>query len=150
MAWSEGLFTTTLSSPHLSHVLPVQHLFVRHLPIYAGPALNPQPSLNNFRARCKRDRLARKAPLTLHLPLLVRSQTGTMGGRQVQKWDPSVHEDILISLFQHLSLSAGEWAALMNDMQAKGYTFTEGALRYALFLCFLHICGGLALHVVVD
>ncbi|KAJ6441955.1 C-myc promoter-binding protein [Purpureocillium lavendulum] len=68
-----------------------------------------------------------------------------MGGRQVQKWDPSVHEDILISLFQHLSLSAGEWAALMNDMQAKGYTFTEGALRRgwnaatheALLLCII-------------
>ncbi|PWI73986.1 hypothetical protein PCL_09262 [Purpureocillium lilacinum] len=53
----------------------------------------------------------------------------TMGGRQIQKWDPAVHEDILIAIFQHVNLSTVDWSSIMGDMRSKGYTFTEGALR---------------------
>ncbi|GJN74363.1 hypothetical protein PLICBS_008454 [Purpureocillium lilacinum] len=52
-----------------------------------------------------------------------------MGGRQIQKWDPAVHEDILIAIFQHVNLSTVDWSSIMGDMRSKGYTFTEGALR---------------------
>lgn len=63
----------------------------------------------------------------------------TMGGRQIQKWDPAVHEDILIAIFQHVNLSTVDWSSIMGDMRSKGYTFTEGALRYAQCL-FLRAC----------
>ncbi|KAG5762770.1 hypothetical protein H9Q72_009132 [Fusarium xylarioides] len=54
----------------------------------------------------------------------------TMAKRQVMQWDANVHEDILISLFQHIKPSAEDWSNVMGDLQQKGYTFTEGALRY--------------------
>lgn len=53
-----------------------------------------------------------------------------MAKRQVMQWDANVHEDILISLFQHIKPSAEDWSNVMGDLQQKGYTFTEGALRY--------------------
>ncbi|KAI1020742.1 hypothetical protein LB504_012001 [Fusarium proliferatum] len=52
-----------------------------------------------------------------------------MAKRQVMQWDANVHEDILISLFQHIKPSAEDWSNVMGDLQQKGYTFTEGALR---------------------
>lgn len=58
-----------------------------------------------------------------------------MAGRQLQRWDHVVHEDILIALFQHVTLAAGDWANIMADMRAKGYVFTEGALRYGPVCC---------------
>ncbi|KAJ4254897.1 hypothetical protein NW762_009695 [Fusarium torreyae] len=53
-----------------------------------------------------------------------------MAKRQVMTWDANVHEDILISLFQHIKPSTEDWANVMSDLHEKGYTFTEGALRY--------------------
>ncbi|KLP15570.1 uncharacterized protein LW94_7552 [Fusarium fujikuroi] len=55
-----------------------------------------------------------------------------MAKRQVMQWDANVHEDILISLFQHIKPSAEDWSNVMGDLQQKGYTFTEGALRNSL------------------
>ncbi|KAF4344027.1 hypothetical protein FBEOM_2002 [Fusarium beomiforme] len=54
----------------------------------------------------------------------------TMAKRQIMQWDANVHEDILISLFQHIKPSAEDWSKVMSDLQQKGYSFTEGALRY--------------------
>lgn len=54
------------------------------------------------------------------------------------KWDPTVHEDILITLFQHVPLTSEHWAKVMDELRVKGYTFSENALRYTLLLfsCF--------------
>ncbi|KAM0240691.1 hypothetical protein ACHAPO_002592 [Fusarium lateritium] len=57
-----------------------------------------------------------------------------MGKRQVMVWDANVHEDILISLFQHIKPSSDDWTNVMNDLQEKGYSFTESALRYEVSL----------------
>ncbi|SPJ85439.1 uncharacterized protein FTOL_11220 [Fusarium torulosum] len=60
-----------------------------------------------------------------------------MAKRQVMTWDANVHEDILICLFQHVKPTAEDWSLVMRDLQEKGYSFTEGALRYdALHFCF--------------
>lgn len=48
------------------------------------------------------------------------------------KWEPKVHEDILMAMFQHLKLTSQDWANIMDDLKDGGYTFTEGALRYDL------------------
>ncbi|KAF4415482.1 hypothetical protein FACUT_13366 [Fusarium acutatum] len=64
-------------------------------------------------------------PLLYPFPIVV-----AMVKRQVMQWDANVHEDILISLFQHIKPSAEDWSNVMGDLQQKGYTFTEGALRY--------------------
>ncbi|KPA46695.1 hypothetical protein FLAG1_00271 [Fusarium langsethiae] len=53
-----------------------------------------------------------------------------MAKRQVMVWDANVHEDILISLFQHIKPSSEDWSNVMSDLQEKGYSFTEGALRF--------------------
>ncbi|EQL02149.1 hypothetical protein G6O67_001484 [Ophiocordyceps sinensis] len=49
--------------------------------------------------------------------------------RQTMRWGPEVHEDILITLFQHINLASSDWAKVMDDLRDKGYTFTESALR---------------------
>ncbi|POR34158.1 Uncharacterized protein TPAR_05652 [Tolypocladium paradoxum] len=61
-----------------------------------------------------------------------------MAGRQCMKWDPVVHEDILIALFQHVTLTSEHWAKVMDELRTKGYVFSENALRYTLlpFFCF--------------
>lgn len=47
-----------------------------------------------------------------------------------QKWDAAVHEDILIAMLDALgSPGNADWAAIMDSLRAKGYTFTIGALR---------------------
>ncbi|KAF4971385.1 hypothetical protein FZEAL_9867 [Fusarium zealandicum] len=61
-------------------------------------------------------------------------QRGIMSKRQIMQWDASVHEDILICVFQHLKLSNQEWGEVMVDLQGMGYTFSGGALRYELLL----------------
>ncbi|CCT67286.1 uncharacterized protein FFUJ_13486 [Fusarium fujikuroi IMI 58289] len=66
-------------------------------------------------------------PLLHPFPIIV-----AMAKRQVMQWDANVHEDILISLFQHIKPSAEDWSNVMGDLQQKGYTFTEGALRNSL------------------
>lgn len=50
--------------------------------------------------------------------------------RQLMRWTPQVHEDILISMFHNVSLSPNDWARVMADLKEMGYSFTEGALRY--------------------
>ncbi|KAM0215528.1 hypothetical protein ACHAQD_008304 [Fusarium lateritium] len=52
-----------------------------------------------------------------------------MAKRQIMTWDSNVHEDILICLFQHIKPTTEDWSLVMRDLQKKGYTFTEGALR---------------------
>ncbi|ODA81639.1 hypothetical protein RJ55_00140 [Drechmeria coniospora] len=52
-----------------------------------------------------------------------------MPGRQLMKWDPVVHQDILIALFQHLNISSADMNKVLDDMHAKGYSFSESALR---------------------
>lgn len=54
-------------------------------------------------------------------------------GQNKNKWDATCHEDILLSLFQHVTLSANDFAKIMEDMNKRGYTFTESALRYGIF-----------------
>ncbi|KAG8669839.1 hypothetical protein FPOAC2_09180 [Fusarium poae] len=61
--------------------------------------------------------------------LSIYSSNITMVKRQVMVWDANVHEDILISLFQHIKPSSDDWTNVMNDLQGKGYSFTESALR---------------------
>lgn len=46
------------------------------------------------------------------------------------RWDANVHQDILLCLFQQVTLSQPDWGKLMDGLHAMGYTFTEGALRY--------------------
>lgn len=55
-----------------------------------------------------------------------------MANRQLTKWDAKVHEDILIALFQHSTVAPAQWSKVMDDLQLKGYSFTENALRYGL------------------
>ncbi|KAM0516689.1 hypothetical protein ACHAPE_005323 [Trichoderma viride] len=49
--------------------------------------------------------------------------------RQLMKWSPQVHQDILIATFCNLSLSSEQWAKVMADLSKMGYTFSENALR---------------------
>lgn len=56
-----------------------------------------------------------------------------MSSRNVQKWTEKTHEDILIEIFQSVTLSPADLQKMMDGLKAKGYTFSESALRYALF-----------------
>ncbi|KAL7922980.1 hypothetical protein ACQKWADRAFT_290889 [Trichoderma austrokoningii] len=49
--------------------------------------------------------------------------------RQLMRWSPQVHQDILIATFCNLSLSSEQWAKVMADLSEMGYTFSESALR---------------------
>lgn len=50
-----------------------------------------------------------------------------MTTRKTTLWNDGVHEDILIEIFSSgVNVDVG---ALMSGLQAKGYTFTENALR---------------------
>jgi hypothetical protein len=60
--------------------------------------------------------------------------------RQLMKWSPQVHQDILIATFCNLSLSSEQWAKVMADLSKMGYTFSENALRY------VDIFGPMAFH----
>jgi hypothetical protein len=55
--------------------------------------------------------------------------------RQLMKWSPQVHEDILVATFCNLSLSSEQWAKIMADLSEMGYTFSESALRYVDVVC---------------
>lgn len=52
-----------------------------------------------------------------------------MAPRNTQKWDAKVHEDILIEVFHNVTIPSGEIQKLMTGLAAKGYTFSESALR---------------------
>ncbi|KAK5997103.1 hypothetical protein PT974_02455 [Cladobotryum mycophilum] len=52
-----------------------------------------------------------------------------MAPRQLMKWDPKVHEDVLVAMFPHLTLAPEAWEKVMSELQQMGYAFTENALR---------------------
>ncbi|KAL7944412.1 hypothetical protein V8C42DRAFT_346160 [Trichoderma barbatum] len=52
-----------------------------------------------------------------------------VSSRQLMKWDPQVHEDILIAVFHNLTLSTEDWTRVMKDLKEMGYSFSESALR---------------------
>ncbi|CAH0019699.1 unnamed protein product [Clonostachys rhizophaga] len=52
------------------------------------------------------------------------------GIRSMQRWDAHTHEDILLALFQHVKIPTSDIQKVMGELKAKGYTFTENALRY--------------------
>lgn len=52
-----------------------------------------------------------------------------MANRKVQSWSPEVHEDILIEVFQSVTITPSDVSKLMDGLKVKGYTFTENALR---------------------
>jgi hypothetical protein len=56
------------------------------------------------------------------------------GKRVVQRWNEETHEDILLAMIHHLNPSQGDWAGIMQNLRAKGHTFTESALKYVLQL----------------
>ncbi|PTB67510.1 hypothetical protein BBK36DRAFT_3520 [Trichoderma citrinoviride] len=49
--------------------------------------------------------------------------------RQLMRWTPEVHQDILIAVFHNLSLCPEDWAKVMADLKDMGYSFSESALR---------------------
>lgn len=61
----------------------------------------------------------------------------------MQRWDAHTHEDILLALFQHVKIPTSDIQKVMGELRAKGYTFTENALRYNSlfgFCLFLFAC----------
>ncbi|KAL6826891.1 hypothetical protein J3E69DRAFT_380228 [Trichoderma sp. SZMC 28015] len=69
-----------------------------------------------------------------HSPRTSSAAPKMASSRQLMKWTPQVHEDILVSVFYNLTLSTEDWAKVMNDLKEMGYTFSESALRYATFI----------------
>lgn len=49
--------------------------------------------------------------------------------RSTQKWTPEVHEDILLAYVKVSKLTPLQMGEVMTELTAKGYTFTEGALK---------------------
>ncbi|GAO14255.1 hypothetical protein UVI_02001140 [Ustilaginoidea virens] len=45
------------------------------------------------------------------------------------RWDETVHQDVLMAIFQHVSFSAAQSNSIMAELADRGYTFTESALR---------------------
>lgn len=54
--------------------------------------------------------------------------------RSVMKWDSNVHEDILVAINDVLQLSRTDWEHIMSALHGMGYTFTEGALKYVIYV----------------
>ncbi|CAI6096914.1 unnamed protein product [Clonostachys chloroleuca] len=61
-------------------------------------------------------------------------------GRSMQRWDAHTHEDILLALFQHVKIPTSDIQKVMGELRAKGYTFTENALRYNSLFGFCCFC----------
>lgn len=51
------------------------------------------------------------------------------GSRGLQKWNESVHEDVLVAFYGALKPTSDEWAKIMSQLDSMGHKFTEGALR---------------------
>jgi hypothetical protein len=51
-------------------------------------------------------------------------------GRTSVKWEPGVHEDLLIVLFKVISLTAGDYVQILEEMNKLGYPLTDRGLRY--------------------
>lgn len=48
------------------------------------------------------------------------------------KWGPEIHQDVLIALLEHITLTREQWSGTMAALHSVGYTFTESALRYVI------------------
>ncbi|RCI16298.1 hypothetical protein L249_2394 [Ophiocordyceps polyrhachis-furcata BCC 54312] len=51
--------------------------------------------------------------------------------RQVMRWTPEVDQRILLAMFQHVTMTAGDWDNVMSELRGDGYNFSESALRSA-------------------
>ncbi|KAI0856305.1 hypothetical protein F4860DRAFT_518922 [Xylaria cubensis] len=49
--------------------------------------------------------------------------------RALMKWDPKVHEDILVAISDVLKLGREDWARVIQALHTMGYSFTESALK---------------------
>ncbi|KAM3438426.1 hypothetical protein MY4824_003206 [Beauveria thailandica] len=49
--------------------------------------------------------------------------------RSQMKWDAAAHEAMLICIVKHCELHSNNMAKVLEDMQKKGYEFTENAFR---------------------
>lgn len=49
--------------------------------------------------------------------------------RAVQDWSDQVHTDILCVMADSINLTKPQWAATITALHAKGYTFSESALK---------------------
>ncbi|OAA52404.1 hypothetical protein BBO_00245 [Beauveria brongniartii RCEF 3172] len=49
--------------------------------------------------------------------------------RSQMKWDAAAHEAMLICIVKHCELNSHSMAKVLEDMQKKGYEFTENAFR---------------------
>ncbi|TRX90510.1 hypothetical protein FHL15_008679 [Xylaria flabelliformis] len=49
--------------------------------------------------------------------------------RVTTKWDPNVHEDILVAINDVLKLTREDWARVIQALHAMGHSFTESALN---------------------
>ncbi|PMB67419.1 hypothetical protein BM221_007086 [Beauveria bassiana] len=51
--------------------------------------------------------------------------------RSQMKWDAAAHEAMLICIVKHCELNSHNMAKVLEEMQKKGYEFTERAFRPA-------------------
>lgn len=91
---------------------PVQLLLPQCLPCFLG--LSTQHKLVSFHLKHTHSNPSLKMAAT----------------RKLQNWSPETHEDILISLLEHIKPGPQDWAHVMASLQARGHTFTESALKY--------------------
>ena len=57
-------------------------------------------------------------------------QRRTMASRNTHRWDQKTHEDILLEIFATLTIPPAELQKVVAGLHAKGYTFSDNALRY--------------------
>ncbi|KAI3327716.1 hypothetical protein HD806DRAFT_332465 [Xylariaceae sp. AK1471] len=50
-------------------------------------------------------------------------------------WTEEVHEDIMIAMFETIQPNPAQFAEVVENLQAKGHTFSLRALKYASPLC---------------
>ncbi|KAM3475212.1 hypothetical protein MY5147_003873 [Beauveria neobassiana] len=51
----------------------------------------------------------------------------------LMKWDAAAHEAMLICIVKHCELNSHNMAKILDEMQKKGYEFTERAFRFTFF-----------------
>ncbi|KFH43422.1 hypothetical protein ACRE_058310 [Hapsidospora chrysogenum ATCC 11550] len=57
-----------------------------------------------------------------------------MATRNTHRWDQKTHEDILLEIFVTLTIPPAELQKVVAGLHAKGYTFSENALRHPPFV----------------
>lgn len=92
---------------------------------------SPSPSIscvdypaNNYLLR----QASSSAIFTLSINVNTQVQSPIMS-RSTQKWTPEVHEDILLAYVKVSKLTPPQMGEVMTELTAKGYTFTDGALK---------------------